>query len=378
MSSGSSAASAAAAAPLKAALDERTGEVLETEELRAEGLRQLRVAIASHASKTPSFKLVRDDAQFLLPFLRSRKYEVPRALKVLVEFCKFWYGSPGIVNGLCAERVRATYETGYMSFLWHPADASQCATDDLGNFVSLLEIAKLDYSKVNSEDMARLSLYILLPMFEDERMSRTGLTILESFENFSVVGALTVAKKTADPDHQKMMAIGLDTFPMRIRRIFLYKSPTWFNWFWGLVKFFFRKKLRDRLVIVGNDASKLHAVVAADKLPPTFGGTADIPRGALIDALAALEQSAGSIGGFALPLRQDDPTGSRRRFEAQAAAGAAAAGTAAAGTAAEVTAAEVTAGAEEPAEAPAVNIAETSAPAEESARPSSPTADVTI
>lgn len=309
----------AAAPPLKASLDERTGEVLETEELRTEGLRQLRVAIAAHASKTPSFQLVRDDPQFLLPFLRARKYEIPRALKVLIEFCKFWYGSPGIVNGLCAERVRATYELGYMSFLWDAADESRRVVDDMGNNVSLLEISKLDYAKVNNEDMARLSLYILLPLFEDERMSRTGLTILESFENFSVLGAMTVAKKTADPDHQKMLAIGLDTFPMRIRRIFLYKSPTWFNWFWGLVKWFFRKKLRDRLVIVGNDVAKLHAIVPADKLPAAFGGTADIPRGALIDSLAALEQSAGSIGGFALPLRQDDPTGSRRKFEAQSA-----------------------------------------------------------
>ena len=202
----------AAPAPLKAALDERTGEIVEDEALRAEGLKQLRAAVAAHAAKHPKFQLVRDDNQFLLPFLRARKYEVDRALKVLISFCEFWFGSPSIVNGLCGAKVRATYELGYMTLLWGPNEEDR-VTDDMGNSVSLLEISKLDYSKVNSEDMARLSLYTLLPLFEDERMSRRGLTILESFEGFTMAGALLVSKKAREPDQQKMMAIGLDTFP---------------------------------------------------------------------------------------------------------------------------------------------------------------------
>jgi hypothetical protein len=90
-----------------------------------------------------------------------------------------------------------------------------------------------------------------------------------------------------------------------------------------MIKFFIRKKLRDRLVLVGSDAAKVHAAVPAARLPPSFAGTADVPRGALIDALEALEASRGSVGGFALPLRVDDPTGSKRRAEAAAAAAAA-------------------------------------------------------
>ena len=59
--------------PLKAELDEFTGEVLESEALRAEGLLQLRVALAAARSKDKkSPPLVRDDDAFLLAFLRAR------------------------------------------------------------------------------------------------------------------------------------------------------------------------------------------------------------------------------------------------------------------------------------------------------------------
>ena len=176
----------------------------------------------------------------------------------------------------------------------------------------------MDYAKVAPDDQARLSLYLLLPLFEDESMSRHGLTILESFENFSIAKAAFVAKKQSSAEGQKMMAMGLDTFPMRIRRILLIKQPRWFNWFWGLVRIFIRQKLRDRLVLLGDDLSKLHTIVPPAKLPPAFGGTSTRSPGALIDALARVEREKGSIGGFQLPLNVDDPTGAKRRAAAAA------------------------------------------------------------
>lgn len=304
---------ASPAKALKAELDPVTGEILETEELRKEGLAQLRAAVSAKP-----FPLVREDDQFLLPFLRSRKYEIPRCYTVLKTFCAFWYGSPGIVEGLCAEKVRETYELGFLSMLWDPVDESERVKDDMGNSISLLEISKMDYTRVAPDDQARLSLYLLLPLFEDESMSRKGLTILESFDGFSITKAAFVAKKQSSAEGQKMMAMGLDTFPMRIRRILLIKQPRWFNWFWSLVQIFIRKKLRDRLVLLGDDMSKLHAIVPPAKLPPAFGGTSTRSPGALIDALARVEREKGSIGGFQLPLKVDDPTGAKRRVAAAA------------------------------------------------------------
>lgn len=164
------------AAPLKASLDAVTGEILETPELRAEGLRQLRELIRAEQTKKP-FATLREDAdQFLLSFLRSRKYEVPRAFAVYKSFCHFWHTNPHVVEGLCAAKVRATYELGFMQLL--PPDVR----DQHGNHVTLLHMGKLDYSKFTPADLARLTLWLSLAGFEDEHRQLHGVTYLETME----------------------------------------------------------------------------------------------------------------------------------------------------------------------------------------------------
>lgn len=76
-------------------------------------------------------------------------------------------------------------------------------------------------------------------------------------------------------------------------------------------------------MLLGTDLPKLHAVVPPDVLPAEFGGTLTEAPSAWLDRLEAIERETGMLGGFAVPLRSDDPTGSRRR-EAAAAAKAAA------------------------------------------------------
>jgi hypothetical protein len=105
----------ATSVPLKATVDAVTGEILETPELRIEGLAQLRAAIAADQAKTPGWKSVRADDQFLLAFLRSRKFEIPRVLPVVRAFSHFWFSNPTLINGLCAATVKRVYDLGCKS-----------------------------------------------------------------------------------------------------------------------------------------------------------------------------------------------------------------------------------------------------------------------
>ncbi len=59
----------------RAQVDPVTGAILETAQLREEGLRDLRAAMAACEQPYP-----RTDDQFLLAFLRARKYNVEKAL----------------------------------------------------------------------------------------------------------------------------------------------------------------------------------------------------------------------------------------------------------------------------------------------------------
>ena len=106
------------AAPLKAPVDPLTGEILETPELRAEGLAQLRAAIAADQAQAPGWKTVRDDDVFYLAFLRARKFEVLRTLPVVRSFSQFWYANPSLING--RECLRAPSATANSQPRSHP------------------------------------------------------------------------------------------------------------------------------------------------------------------------------------------------------------------------------------------------------------------
>lgn len=88
----------------------------------------------------------------------------------------------------------------------------------------------------------------------------------------------------------------------------------WFSAFWSVVKWFFKKKLRDRLVLLGGNLEALHKVVPPATLTPLFGGTNTEPQEAWLERREAEErEKQGMIGGFMFPLRVDDPTGEKRR-----------------------------------------------------------------
>ena len=98
--------------------------------------------------------------------------------------------------------------------------------------------------------------------------------------------------------------------------------------FWALVRPFLQAKLVQRLRLLGSDLAALHAVVPAAVLPPAFGGTLrdeDEPADWLLADMRRREREGGMIGGWALPLSVEDPTGEARRQRAAATAAAAAA-----------------------------------------------------
>ena len=65
----------------------------------------------------------------------------------------------------------------------------------------------------------------------------------------------------------------LERFPIRIRHIYVIRQPRFFSIVWAVAKLFFKKKLTERVHLLGDDLTALHAAVPAGVLPPEFGGT---------------------------------------------------------------------------------------------------------
>jgi len=159
-------------------------------------------------------------------------------------------------------------------------------------------------------------------------------------------------KRPFDHASPAQMAMGTDTFPLRIRSILLiHQCAAWgkrrglngalatpaapparagpgTSLFWSIVRPFLKAKLTKRLRLLGADLPALHAIVPREVLPPEFGGTLSDsaePADWLLADMRRRERDRGSIGGWALPLSVEDPTGAVRRAAAAAAVAAAAA-----------------------------------------------------
>ena len=84
-------------------VDPVTGRVLETDAIRARGLAALRSKMDAAVRGGATTKWWRDDDQFLLPFLRARKYKIDSAFKV------------GRGSSVCGGRASALWRCGVMS-----------------------------------------------------------------------------------------------------------------------------------------------------------------------------------------------------------------------------------------------------------------------
>lgn len=290
----------------------------------------------------------------------------PQALSCINHFAAFWYRRADIVEGLCADTpgVQAVQSSGMMRLLR--------GTDSNGNALTLLDMGKLVPDALEPRHQMQYGLYMLLQLFENEEWQLQGCASghvvggghtahmrtlplspppqghvrrddgrllalqrhghgpedgLEGAEGDGAAGAAGGGRKGArlplllppssSSSPRSQMAMGSDTFPMRIRSILLIHQPWYFSMFWALVRPFLKAKLTSRLRLLGGDLAALHALVPPAALPPAFGGTlsdaAEPPDWLLADMRRREREGDGCIGGWALPLSVEDPTGEARR-----------------------------------------------------------------
>jgi hypothetical protein len=145
---------------------------LETEEIKAIGLRELRKLIDNRIASGQKYP--RTDDAFLLAFLRARKYNIEKADEICFNFAKFWFSHPEIVNGLSASSVKSFPDCKLMKML--------PGRDKFGNSIAALYMAGFDLAEYSAELQAKFALYILLHQFENPDLQLHGATYLETLE----------------------------------------------------------------------------------------------------------------------------------------------------------------------------------------------------
>ncbi|XP_037573455.1 alpha-tocopherol transfer protein-like [Dermacentor silvarum] len=199
------------------------------------------------------------DAEFLLRFLRVRKYNVESALQTI----KNYY------------RNRAASGSLYREFL--PCKAPPAARkivmilphkDVHGRPVLLMKPGSWMPDEVSYSDLHRAGLFCLEHLARDPAAQVLGIVLLVDYGGFTV-------------DKLFSTSIGLirrgleylqDCMPMRLKAAHNVRQSYAFDVFFALVRPFIKAKLAERIRLHGQNFESLHEEISPKALPEEYGG----------------------------------------------------------------------------------------------------------
>ncbi|KAM9712909.1 LOW QUALITY PROTEIN: clavesin-1-like [Menidia menidia] len=210
----------------------------------------------------PDIGFLRTDDDFILRFLRARKFDQMETFRLLAQyfqyrqqnldmFQSFKVGDPGIKRALM---------DGFPGVLETP--------DQHGRKILILFASNWDQGRNSFTDILRAILLSLEVLIENPELQINGFVLIIDWSNFSFKQA---SKLT--PNILKLAIEGLqDSFPARFGGIHFVNQPWYIHAMYTIIKPFLKDKTRKRIFLHGNNLNSLHQLIGVDCLPSEFGG----------------------------------------------------------------------------------------------------------
>ncbi|XP_029698621.1 clavesin-1-like isoform X2 [Takifugu rubripes] len=209
-------------------------ELNENPETLHQDIQQIRDMIVTR----PDIGFLRTDDDFILRFLRARKFDQ--------------VDDPGIKRALM---------DGFPGVLENP--------DQQGRKILILFASNWDQSRNSFIDILRAILLSLEVLIENPELQINGFILIIDWSNFSFKQA---SKLT--PNMLKLAIEGLqDSFPARFGGIHFVNQPWYIHAMYTIIKPFLKDKTRKRIFLHGNNLNSLHQLIQPECLPSEFGGT---------------------------------------------------------------------------------------------------------
>ncbi|XP_060535535.1 retinaldehyde-binding protein 1 [Cylas formicarius] len=232
-------------------------ELRETESARADCLRQLREWIGKNDD-------VRDcltDDNFLLRFLRVKKFSVPMAQQVLLKYLNYRKRFRHLLYGLdhAEPSVSRLIDSGYLYV--------SPTRDSKGRRVVVYDTTKFDARVFSGLDMGRAHAVTYETLLSDEENQILGVVHVADLAGLNPA-FLTLFSVT---EFGYLIKWGEQSFPMRHKEIHLVNMPQALKYVYDFAKSNMSAKLKDRLTVHDSKASLVEAV-GFDCLPREWGG----------------------------------------------------------------------------------------------------------
>ncbi|XP_065191044.1 retinaldehyde-binding protein 1-like [Sycon ciliatum] len=235
-------------------------ELNETPERREEGLAALREKIREYTVEHEDFTLRKDTDKFLIAFLRARKYDVERAMSLLLNYHLFRKKHADLIEDADLNSVRPILE--------HQVVCVFGDRDSEGRRMFMFRPGRIDQGSFKMKDALRTLIYVLDHVIEDEETQVNGFVFIQNFADMTMGKVLMFDRSRVSV----VMELFQDAFPARFKGFHLVNQSSLFSIVWALVKPFMKQKLRERYHFHGADRESLFSKVAKRDVPHEVDG----------------------------------------------------------------------------------------------------------
>ncbi|XP_065307325.2 retinaldehyde-binding protein 1-like [Dermacentor albipictus] len=216
--------------------------------------------LAKLISEEPELN-ARTDAEFLIRFLRVRKYNVEAAMQTIRNY---YYN-------------RSACDSIYREFLPSavPPSARKLAmvlpgNDRRGRPVFLCNVGAFNPKELTHAVFQRACLMCLELMTSHPSAQTIGMVLIMDCKDFAVESALSLKPGLI----QRGLEYVQDCMPSRLKAFHVVRQAHAFDILYSLMKPFLKSKLTRRFKFHGENFESLHEEIAPEELPAQFGGQA--------------------------------------------------------------------------------------------------------
>ncbi|KAI4806704.1 hypothetical protein KUCAC02_017517 [Chaenocephalus aceratus] len=196
----------------------------------------------------PDIGFLRTDDDFILRFLRARKFNQTETFRLLAQYFQFRQQNLDMFQSFKVDDpgIKRALMDGFPGVLETP--------DQHGRKILILFASNWDQSRNSFTDILRAILLSLEVLIENPELQINGFILIIDWSNFSFKQA---SKLT--PNILKLAIEGL--------------QPWYIHAMYTIIKPFLKDKTRKRIFLHGNNLNSLHVLLQPECLPSEFGGT---------------------------------------------------------------------------------------------------------
>ncbi|CAG5133159.1 unnamed protein product [Candidula unifasciata] len=235
--------------------EKATKELNEDPKTRLLEVKNLRTRL----EKVPGLQL-RTDVQFLLRFLRARKFDQERTFQLVKNYYDIRLQFPDIFSDLKPTRVRHVFDDGVFEVLKH--------RDKDGCRIVIFRPDNWNPDHYSQMDVLKANYLLFTKILEDEDTQVSGVRLIGNLATYSLKQAVQFT-----PSQGKFFISTIqDVLPMRLKKFDIVHEPGFFDVVFAIMKSFLKPKFLERTALNGDKFDNLHASIEPGFLPTDLGG----------------------------------------------------------------------------------------------------------